>query len=125
MNVALWVTAGILAAIYLFAGLGKLFRPYDALQSDQRMAWTNDFSAGTVKFIGSMEVLGAIGLVLPPHVGVAQILVPLAATGLLVVAVGAMAVHARRDETQMVMTNRVFAIMTAIVAIGRFWLEPF
>lgn len=125
MNVALWVVAGIMAGVYLVAGLGKLVRSHEALTADPRMGWTNDYSAGTVKFVGSMEVLAAIGLILPPLVGVAEVLTPLAATGLVVVAAGAILTHARRDEPQPLTANVVFSIASAFVAVGRFWIEPF
>jgi len=125
MNIALWVMAGFLAAVYLIAGANKLLRPYEALARDPRMGWTTDFSPGTVRFVGLMEVLAAFGLIVPPLVDVAEILTPLAATGTFVIAVGAVVTHARRHETQPLVTNIVFALASAFVAIGRFWLEPF
>jgi hypothetical protein len=55
LNIALWVMAGFLAAIYATAGTNKLIRPYETLINDPRMGWSADFSPGTVKFVGLME----------------------------------------------------------------------
>jgi uncharacterized membrane protein len=84
------------------------------------MAWTNDFSAGTVKLIGAFEILGAIGLIVPAVTGIAPILVPLAALGLVVVMLGAAVVHTRRKESQVVIFNVILLLLAAVVAWGRF-----
>lgn len=52
------------------------------------LGWAADFSPGTVKLIGQLEVLAAIGLIVPALLGVAPVLVPLAATGLVLLMVG-------------------------------------
>lgn len=54
-----------------------------------------------------------------------MILTPLAATGLFVIAVGAIFTHARGKEPQPMYANTVFALASAFVAVGRFWFEPF
>jgi hypothetical protein len=58
-------------------------------------------------------------------VDVAVVLTPLAATGTFAIAVGAVVTHARRHETQPLVTNLVFAMASVFVAIGRFWIDPF
>lgn len=97
MNIALWIVNGLLALAFLAAGGMKLARPKDAL-SASGMAWVEDFSPGAVKTIGALEVLGALGLVLPRLTGIAEILTPLAAVGLVLTMVGAVVVHVRRKE---------------------------
>src|SRR5664280_2590899 len=87
MNVALWLAAGLLAAVNLAAGLTKLLKPKEALV--QQMKWASDFSARSVHGIGLVEVLGAVGIVVPGAVGVATVLVPVAAVGLALLQVGA------------------------------------
>lgn len=124
MNIALWVVAGILAVAFLMSGLAKLTQPYE--KTHEKMEWAGDFSPGTIKFIGAMEALAAIGLIVPPLVDVADILVPIAATGLVVVMIGAIATHARRGgEQQFIFVNLMLGLGAAFVAVGRFWLEPF
>lgn len=118
MNVVLWIVAGALAALFLMAGLMKSTQPKEKLAAN--MDWVNDFSAGTIKFIGVMEILGALGLILPAAFGIATILTPLAATGLAVTMVLAAFVHARRKESQMIVVNLVLAALALFVAIMRF-----
>jgi len=118
MNVALWIVAGLLAVAYLAAGLITLTQPKDKL--GKNMAWTEDFSARSIKLIGLVEVIGAVGLILPGIAGIAPVLVPLAATGLALLQVGAAITHLRRGETQMIVINVVFIALAVFVAWGRF-----
>src|SRR3954449_10309817 len=97
----------------------KLLRTKEQLKA-AGMGWTDDWPAGAVKAIGGLEVLAAIGLILPAALDIAPILVPLAATGLAVIMVGAIVVHSRRKETPVVIMNVVLLILTLLVAWGRF-----
>ena len=118
MNVVLWIIAGVLAAAFLAAGLTKLTQPREKLAAT--MGWVEDFSPGTVKLIGGLEVLAAIGLILPAALDVVPVLVPLAAVGLVALMVGAAITHARRKETPMVAINVVLLLLAAVVVWGRF-----
>ncbi|MEL5991777.1 DoxX family protein [Microbacterium phosphatis] len=97
MNIALWIVNGVLALAFLAAGVMKLVRPRAALR-EGGMAWVDDFSPGAIKTISALEVLGALGLILPLLSGVAPVLAPLAAVGLTVIMIGAVVVHVRRRE---------------------------
>ncbi|MFB6887952.1 DoxX family protein [Kitasatospora sp. NPDC056327] len=119
MNVFLWVLAGILAALFLAAGAPKL------LQSKEKVVqatgtWAVNYPPAAIKAIGLLEILGAIGLVLPAAVGIAAGLVPVAATGLAVVMAGAAVVHGRRGEGRSVAVNVLLLALVAVVAWGRF-----
>ena len=106
------------------AGMMKVGQPYEKLT--ERMAWAEGFSAGTVKLIGGLEVLAAIGLIVPPLVDIAPVLAPVAASGLALTMVSAAATHLRRGgEGQMVMTNLILLVLAVFVAVGRFAIEPF
>jgi uncharacterized membrane protein YphA (DoxX/SURF4 family) len=118
MNIVLWIIAGFLAAAFAGAGFVKLTKPKEKIAAN--MAWVEDFSAGTVKTIGTLEILAAIGLILPGALGIAPILVPLAALGLALLMVGAIVVHNRRKETQLIGGNVVLLILAAVVVWGRF-----
>jgi uncharacterized membrane protein YphA (DoxX/SURF4 family) len=118
VNVVLWIIAAVLAVAFGAAGLMKLTQPKEKLAAN--MAYVEDFSAGTVKAIGALEVLAAVGLILPGALGIAPVLVPLAATGLVLVMIGAAVVHARRGEAQMIPVNLVLLVLAAVVAWGRF-----
>jgi DoxX-like family len=123
MNVALWVIAGLLAAAFLGSGLMKVSRPKEKLAASG-MKWTDDFGSGTVKLIGTLEILGAVGLILPGVTGIATVLVPLAAVGLALIMVGAAVIHRRRGEAQMIVGNIGLLVLAAFVAWGRFGPYP-
>jgi uncharacterized membrane protein YphA (DoxX/SURF4 family) len=118
MNIVLWIIASLLAVAFLGAGLTKLTQPKEKL--GQRMTWTRHVSPGAVKAIGAVEVLAAIGLVVPAALGIAPVLVPLAATGLVLLMVGAAITHVRLKETNMVAPALVLLVLAAIVVWGRF-----
>ncbi|HZO69611.1 MAG TPA: DoxX family protein [Kribbellaceae bacterium] len=118
MNVFIWILQGVLAAIFLFAGVMKATRPKSQLQS--QMPWVEDFSPAVVTFIGTVEILAAIGLVLPAALDIAPILTPIAATGLCVQMVLAAATHARRKEPQAIVVNAVLFVIAAVIAWARF-----
>jgi uncharacterized membrane protein YphA (DoxX/SURF4 family) len=119
MNVALWIMAGLLAAVFAAAGLMKLAQPKEKLVASG-LGWAEDFSAGSVKAIGALEVLAAVGLILPAVLDVVPVLVPLAALGLVLLMAGAIVTHARRKENQMIVINLVLLALAAVVVVGRF-----
>lgn len=119
MNIVLWVIAIVLALAFLAAGLMKLTRSKEQLAASG-MGYVEDFSAGAIKAIGAAEVLAAIGLILPAVTGIAPILVPLAATGLVLLMIGAIITHLRRKEAPMALVNGVLLVLAAVVAWGRF-----
>ncbi|GED96449.1 DoxX family protein [Gordonia crocea] len=123
MNIALWIVAIVLGVAFLAAGLLKATQPKAKLA--ENMAWVEDFSDGTVKFIGWAEVLGGIGLVLPAAVNIAPILVPIAATCLAVTMVLAAIVHLRRGEASKVPANIGLFALAAFVAVMRFGPNAF
>jgi uncharacterized membrane protein YphA (DoxX/SURF4 family) len=119
MNVTLWIIAAVLALVFLAAGAMKLTQTKDKLATSGQ-GWVENFSPGTIKAIGTAEVLGALGLILPALLNIGPILVPLAATGLFLLMVGAATTHARRKETPNIIVNAVLGILTLAVAITRF-----
>jgi uncharacterized membrane protein YphA (DoxX/SURF4 family) len=119
VNVVLWIVAGLLAVAFLAAGLMKLTQPKKKL-ADSGMGWTEDFSDGAVKGIGALEVLGAAGLILPAALDIVPVLVPIAATGLALLMLGAAVTHARRKESTNIVVNVVLLALAAFVAWGRF-----
>ncbi|MCX4583977.1 DoxX family protein [Streptomyces sp. NBC_01481] len=119
MNITLWTVAGLLAALFLASGAGKLLQPKAKVVASSG-AWAESFPPGALKGIGLAEVLGAIGLILPAVLDIAPALVPLAATGLAVVMVGAAVTHGRRGETKNVAVNAVLLALALVVAWGRF-----
>lgn len=121
MNLVLWIIAGYLAAAFLVAGASKLFIPQEKLSKAPGAGWVLDFSAGFVKALGAVEILGAVGLILPALLDIAPILVPLAAVGLALIMVGAAIVTFRRHEFKHTLGNLTYLALAAFVAWGRFW----
>ena len=119
MNVALWIVTAVLALLFLAAGTMKIAQPKAKLAAAGQ-GWVEDFSDGAVKRIGALEILGALGLVLPALLHIATVLVPTAAAGLFLLMAGAAITHGRRHETPNVIINLVLGILAAGVAIARF-----
>ncbi|WIB69952.1 DoxX family protein [Curtobacterium sp. MCBD17_026] len=114
MLIALWIISGLLALAFLGAGVMKLVRPRSAL-IDGEMPWAADFSPAAIKLIAALEVVGALGLVLPLLTSTAQVLTPIAAVGLAVLMIGAVVVHARRHEP--VVPPLVLAVLSVAAAV--------
>ena len=126
MNVTLWIVTGLLAAAYLFGGAGKVIISKGRIATVSASArWVEDFSAGSVKAIGALEVLGAIGLILPAVLDTAPVLVPLAALGLVMVMIGAALTRLRRREFNYMVVDVVYLALAAFVAWGRLGPESF
>jgi uncharacterized membrane protein YphA (DoxX/SURF4 family) len=124
MNQALWIVAIVLSAGFAGSGLMKLLVPKDKLVSSGQ-GWAQDYTPTNIRLIGVVELLGAAGLILPAVTHIAPILVPLAAVGLVLVMVGAAAVHARRKEAMNIGVNAVLLALAVFVAWGRFGPYPF
>jgi uncharacterized membrane protein YphA (DoxX/SURF4 family) len=118
MNVAIWVLQILLALAFLAAGITKITQPRQKLATS--MGWVEDFSDPAVRSIGSLEILGALGLLLPALTGVATVLVPIAAVGLALLMIGAAATHRRRGELPMIGINTVLLVLAVVVAWARF-----
>jgi hypothetical protein len=120
VNIALWAAQALLAFVYLAAGGLKVIRPREQLVASGRLDWMKDNSDVAVKAVGAVEILGALGVILPEATGIARILTPLAAVGLVIVQIGAMRVHLTRNERQPLPINVILLLLAAFVAIGRF-----
>ncbi|MFV0285038.1 MAG: DoxX family protein [Demequina sp.] len=95
MTIAYWIVAAILALVFLAAGASKLVQSEEKLRAS---VLPERRSLGTERFIGAVEVVGALGLILPPLTGIAVILAPVAAVGLAVTMLIAVVDHVRHSE---------------------------
>lgn len=125
MNTALWIITGLLAVAYLAGGAGKVIVSKEKLATAPGAGWVEDFSAGSVKAIGALEVLAAVGLVLPAVTGIAPVLVPLAAVGLVLIMAGAAITRLRRHEAKLMVADLAYLALAGFVAWGRFGPESF
>jgi len=112
----------LLALAFLLAGVTKASQPRQKLAAS--MGWVEDFSDTAVRTIGVLEILAGVALLLPAVTGVATVLVPLAAAGLVLLMVGAAATHRRRGELPMIGINAVLLLLAVVVAWARFGPYP-
>jgi uncharacterized membrane protein YphA (DoxX/SURF4 family) len=122
MNIALWVIQILLALAFGMAGIMKVTQPIDKLEA--RMGWVKSVGPRGVRLIGSLEILGAIGLILPAVTGILPWLTPVAAACLALTMLGAMITHGRRSEYSQIGINLVLLVLTLFVAYGRFVIIP-
>lgn len=124
MNTFLWIVQGLLAAVFMMTGLMKLVMKKEAVAD--RMGYVNDFTQEQLYGIGVLEILGALGLILPPLLGILTVLTSLAAVGLAVIMVGAFITHLRRKEiVPMGLMNVMLFGLGLFAAYGRLILLPF
>jgi uncharacterized membrane protein YphA (DoxX/SURF4 family) len=120
MNTVIWIVQGLLAVAMLAAGSQKLLKTKEQLLAGGNMDWTEDFAPGEIKGIGSLEVLAAVGLVLPAALDIAPMLTAVAAAGVVLLMLGAGATHLRRGEKHMLPINLALGGLALFVAIERF-----
>jgi hypothetical protein len=119
-NRLLWTLQTLLAALFVFTGVLKLMMPADQLTAGGP-AWV---SAGLLRFVAVMEILGALGLILPGLVGVRRELTPLAAAGLVIIMIGATAITASTLGALPALLPLCTGIVAATVAYGRYQSRP-
>ena len=121
MRVAYWIVAGLLALFYLYAGGIKVARSKDQLRP--MMGWVDSVPLWLVRTIGALEVLGALGLILPPLTGIAAPLALTAATGLALIQVGGMSLHLSRGEAAVIWLNIVLLVLAGVaIWLSTTWL---
>jgi uncharacterized membrane protein YphA (DoxX/SURF4 family) len=122
VNVALWVAQVALAMGFVAVGANHV-RGDD--RGQPRMAWMRSLPPWQLKVIGVLEVLGAVGLILPALTGIASWLVWLAAGCLALLMVAAIIFHVVRSEWANIVVNAVLGAVGTFVFIGRLALVPF
>lgn len=125
MNVVLWIAAALLALVALVGGTTKAFVPLEKLSRHDGAAWTRGVRPGLVKTLGGLEILAAIGLILPAVVDVAPVMVPITAACWVLLMVGAMITHGRLGQGKLVMVNLVYVALAVFIAVGRLGPESF
>jgi uncharacterized membrane protein YphA (DoxX/SURF4 family) len=120
MRIALWIAQGLLAAMYLMAGIMKTFQ---TAKMRPTLPWTQGRSDGFVRFVGAAELLGAAGLILPLATGILPWLTPMAAIGLsLIQLLAIFSEHLPKKEYNVIPVNAVLLALSVFVVIGRWTL---
>ncbi len=110
MSVLFWIVSALVALAFLASGIMKITQPKEKMSA--QMKWVEDFDQNTIRGIGALEVLGAIGLILPRLTGVLPWLSTLAAIGLILTMIGGAVVHMRRKEP--IVPNVVLGLLSAV-----------
>ena len=118
MNKGLWIVQWILALLFLFAGGVKLVLPIEEMTQQMQMP------GALLRFIGVVEVLGGLGLILPGLLRIRTGLTPLAAAGLVIVMIGAVVVSVQIGGAAMAVFPFATGLLAALIAYGRWRIAP-
>jgi uncharacterized membrane protein YphA (DoxX/SURF4 family) len=122
MNIALWIVQILLALAFALAGFMKVSQPIEKL--GERMNWAKRMAPGVVRLVGSLEILGALGLILPKATGILPWLTPVAAVSLVLTMIGAIITHFRLQEPKAVGTPVVLLLLSLFIVLGYFVFVP-
>ncbi|MEQ9636243.1 MAG: DoxX family protein [Devosia marina] len=122
-NIALWVGQSLLAGVYVMAGFMKVSQPIDALVASG-LTYAGDYPDLLTRLVGTMEILGAIGIILPAATRTLPGLTPLAAVGFSVIQVLAFGLHTMRGEYGVLPVNIVLLALSLFVLWGRLLKAP-
>jgi uncharacterized membrane protein YphA (DoxX/SURF4 family) len=122
LNIALWVAQILLAAFFLMAGYTKARSPVDQLYT--AINWTKDVPLWFVRFIGVLELLGSVGLILPSMLRIKPILTPIAASAFITLMSFAIIFHISRGEANIIGMHFGIILVASFVAWGRFRKIP-
>ena len=117
-NITLWIIQGLLAALFLFAGVSKLVMPIEAMTTQIHLPGL------FLRFIGIAETLGALGLVLPGLLKIRTDLISLAAGGLVVIMIGATSLTLTTPTPIGALVPFIVGLLTAYVAYRRLPISP-
>jgi uncharacterized membrane protein len=121
MDTILWIAQVVLAFLFLLFGVTHLTRRESMRE---RVPWMWSLPREAMLVIGILDILGAIGLILPAVTRIQPWLTPLAALCLAVLMVFAIIFHARRGELPNITLNVILGLIAAFIAWGRFIAFP-
>ncbi|WP_433370517.1 DoxX family protein [Streptosporangium sp. CA-115845] len=126
LNGVLWSLQALWGLFFAGSGFGKVLLYDEALYAaaPRAVAWYAAVPQSLIVFIGVLEVLGGVGLILPAMMGVKPKLVPLAAVGLTLTMILAAGFHIMRGEYELVPANLLLGGVAAFIAVGRWRLRP-
>lgn len=117
IHIILWIAQGLLAVMFIMAGLMKASQPLEALA--ESLPWVTSTPLGLVRFIGISELLAGIGLVLPALLRIKPSLTVWAALGLVPIMIAASVFHGSRGEFSAIGANVFIMAIAGFVAWGR------
>jgi uncharacterized membrane protein YphA (DoxX/SURF4 family) len=125
VDTVLWILQIMLALAFVAIGLNHILN-YERASQSRGTQWMAAVGKQNMRIIGLLELLGAVGLILPAVTGILPWLTPLAAAMLALLMAFAIVFHARRPgEVSNIAFNAILGVVAVIVAVGRFLIEPF
>jgi uncharacterized membrane protein YphA (DoxX/SURF4 family) len=118
LNIALWFIQVLLGLLFIFGGVMKLITPIEVMT--QQISLPGLF----LRFIGVAETLGGLGLILPGLLRIKPGLTPLAASGLVIIMIGATSITVATMGVPMALFPLITGILCLFVAYGRWKLVP-
>ena len=116
-NIAIWTGQIALAALYLMGAWFHFLSPEEA--AAMGAVWMSEVPIALPRFIGVMEVLGVLGLILPAATRIMPHLTVWAAAGLLAIQALAIPFHAIRGEFEPLPFNLIYVALAVFVLWGR------
>ena len=121
MHITLWVAQVLLAGFFINGAVMK-FSPIEKISPT--VPWIGQVPELIVRLLGVIDVLGAVGLILPALLRIKPQLTPWAALASIALMLSALVFHVSRGETGVIWFNIVFAFVALFVAWGRFKKAP-
>ena len=118
-NTVLWIVQGLLAVMFLFAGVSKLVMSAAQMTEQAKAVGGWQLPMAFIRFIGVCEALGAVGVVVPWLTGIRPGLTPLAASGLVVIMIGATVINLTTTIPAIAILTAILGLLAAFVAYGR------
>ena len=119
MTYALWIIQALLGLLFLFSGAMKFVMSVAVMTKDMP-----SMPGWFLHFIGVMEILGGLGLILPSLLRIRPVLTPLAAAGLVIIMIGATVITLSTMGVGAAVLPLIVGILCAFVAYGRWRLVP-
>jgi hypothetical protein len=121
IHISLWIAQILLAVLFLTGAVLK-FQPIEKIAA--MMPWAGQVPVTVVRLLGIIDLLGAMGLLLPALLHIKPILTPWTAVCALVLMLCAIVFHVSRGEAAVIPTNIIGALIAIFIAWGRFQKAP-
>jgi len=119
MNTIFWILQALTAVVFMYSGINK------SIYSEQKLVakgqtGVEGLSFSLIRFIGIIEIIGAIGLVLPVALKTLPKLTMISATGFAIIMILAARIHYKRAEPKCVVNNLILLGLCVAIAWYRF-----
>ncbi|RFM36259.1 DoxX family protein [Chitinophaga silvisoli] len=110
LNPILWILQVLTGLLFLYSGYMKLFTPI--AQQAAMYPWTGQVAPAFLRFMGIIDLLGGIGILIP-------FLSVYAASGIVLLMISASVFHISRGESSVIGFNIAIALIAAFIVWGR------